>query len=166
MAMRGRLERRVKPDWDSVKTEWDGCMRFLRSQGVPEDPAYGLSMATQELLENAVKYGAFGGGDAIDLTIDAGHSDVTIEVKSRAADQPVALKQLDDTIQWIRGYQSPFEAYVEKLKEVSARPYEPGQSGLGLARIAYEAQCILDFYIDATNTLAISAVYHRPGAAR
>ena len=76
-------------------------------------------------------------------------------------DQYLRLKKLDDTIQWIRGYQSPFEAYVEKLKQVSAQPYAPGESGLGLARIAYEGQCVLDFYVDETDVLAMSAVHHR-----
>jgi len=68
------------------------------------------------------------------------------------------LRRLDETIQWIRGYQSPFEAYVEKLKEVSTGENQ-GESGLGLVRIAYEGQSILDFYVDEQNMLAMSAVY-------
>ena len=43
----------------------------------------------------------------------------------------------------------------------SSQPFSPEKSGLGLARIAYEGQCILDFYVNDQNMLAVSAVYHR-----
>ena len=44
---------------------------------------------------------------------------------------------------------------------VSAQPYSNGESGLGLTRVAYEGRCVLDFYVDDENTLAVSAVYRR-----
>jgi hypothetical protein len=47
------------------------------------------------------------------------------------------------------------------MKIVSSQPYGDGKSGLGLTRIAYEGRCVLDFYVDASNTLAVSAVYRR-----
>ena len=90
-----------------------------------------------------------------------GDQAVIVEVRAPAHRDPVKLRKLDESIQWIRGYQSPFEAYVEKLKQVSAQPYAPGESGLGLARIAYEGQCVLDFYVDETDVLAMSAVHRR-----
>ena len=158
----GRFELRLAPDWDTVKSAWDDCHRFFVEHGLDADQAYALSMTAQELLENAVKYGGFTNpAQRVELSVAMGQTDVTIEVKAPAHQDPVRLKKLDDTVQWIRGYQSPFEAYVEKLKQVSAQPYEPGESGLGLARIAYEGQCVLDFYVDETNTLAMSAVHRR-----
>lgn len=156
-----RLERRLPPDWDAVKATWDDCLAHLKANGLDADTAYSLCMVAQELLENAVKYGRIDGSETIILSIDVAERAVTIEVKSPSHAQPAQLKKLDDNIQWIRGFQNPFEAYVERLKEVSAQPYTEGESGLGLARVAYEGQCILDFYIDDTDTLAISAVHPR-----
>ncbi|HZN95920.1 MAG TPA: ATP-binding protein [Myxococcales bacterium] len=157
----GRFELKLVPDWDTVKASWDDCHRFLSEHGLDGDQAYALSMTAQELLENAVKYGGFTNpAQRVELYISLDERDVIIEVKAPAHGDPARLKKLDDTIQWIRGYQSPFEAYVEKLKQVSAQPYAPGESGLGLARVAYEGQCVLDFYVDETDVLAMSAVHH------
>lgn len=159
------LERRIAPDWDAIKATWDECLSFLKDQGLDADTAYSLCMVAQELLENAVKYGRFEGKETVLLTMDVQPRAVTIEVKSPSRADQSQLKKLDDNIQWIRGFQNPFEAYVERLKEVSAQPYTEGESGLGLARVAYEGQCILDFYIDDTDTLAISAVHPRTRSA-
>jgi hypothetical protein len=156
-----RLQLRIRPDWDAVKGAWDPSMEMFVSAGFNRDTAYSLCMTGQELLENAVKYGKFKNGDEITLEVELGKNAVTIEVRNPVDEDADRLKRLDDTIQWIRGYQNPFEAYVEKMKEVSSQPYTPGQSGLGLTRIAYEGQCILDFYVDDRNTLAVSAVYLR-----
>lgn len=87
----------------------------------------------------------------------------TVEVQSPVADDPALLRALDDRIQWIRGFQSPFEAYVERLKQVAATSYSEGVSGLGLIRIAYEARCLLDFYVTPSRRVAMSAVYRPDG---
>lgn len=158
-----RHSRKLPPDWDAIKATWDETSAFLSAHQIQKDIAYALAMVSQELLENAVKYGSFRAPtDGIAYTLEIGDRHITIEVKSPTASDPAQLKKLDDTIQWIRGFQNPFEAYVERLKEVSAQPYTEGESGLGLARVAYEGQCILDFYVDDTDTLALSAVFPRP----
>jgi len=159
---KGRFELKLVPDWDTVKSSWDDCHRFLLEHGLDQDQAYALSMTAQELLENAVKYGGFTNPEQrVELAINLDDRSIIIDVRAPAHRDPVKLRKLDESIQWIRGYQSPFEAYVEKLKQVSAQPYAPGESGLGLARIAYEGQCVLDFYVDETDVLAMSAVHHR-----
>ena len=154
------LELQFLPDWDTIQQAWDPCMRYLGERGLDSDAAYALCMVTQELLENAVKYGAFGAGEErIGLQLSGGTGAVTIEVQSPLDTDPTRLQQLDTMIQWIRGFQSPFEAYVGRLKEVAGRSWENCESGLGLVRMAYEGQCILDFFTDDSNVLAMSAVY-------
>jgi hypothetical protein len=160
------IELPIAPDWDAVKAVWDPCHEALSRAGLEDDETYALSMVAQELLENAVKYGAYGEGDAILLSLHVSQWEVTVEVKSRVGVDDAHLRRFDETIQWIRGHQDPFEAYVERMKVVSALPYAIGQSGLGLARIAYEGRCILDFYVDDSNRLAVSAVYRREGEGR
>jgi hypothetical protein len=155
------LDLRISPEWDAVKAVWEECRSALSSTGLTQDEAYQLAMVAQELLENAVKYGAFGCGERIGLDVRVAPEDVIVEVKSRVGVDDAHLRRFDQTIQWIRGFQDPFEAYVERLKHVAARPHVQGESGLGLTRIAYEGRCALDFYVDEENVLAVSAVYRR-----
>ena len=149
------------PDWNAVKAAWEPTLAHLTETGIDEETAHLLAMVSQELLENAVKYGAPRAGAQVALTLEVTKEAVTIEVKSPAGEEK-QVEKLDETIQWIRGFQDPFEAYVEKLKQVSASPYHPGESGLGLARVAYEGGCVLDFYIDEDELLCISALWRPP----
>ena len=68
------------------------------------------------------------------------------------------LRKLDKTLQWIRGFQDPFQAYVERIKQISRKPFDDEISGLGLVRIAYEGNAILDFFLSEDNQLNVSAV--------
>ena len=151
----------IAPEWDAVKESWERTRSMLVGAGLPADEAYQLAMVSQELLENAVKYGAFGPGDAVRLDIRVAADDVTVEVRSRVGVDDAHLRRFDRRIQWIRGFQDPFEAYVERMKIVSAQPYSHGESGLGLTRIAYEGRSAIDFYVDEENVLAVSAVHRR-----
>ncbi len=157
------LALRIDPEWDAIKAAWDPCRAMLSRVGFDDDETYQLAMVSQELLENAVKHGVSHPGDRISFEVRAGPDDVTLEVKSRVGVDDAHLRRFDQRIQWIRGFQDPFEAYVERMKIVSAQPYSHGESGLGLTRIAYEGRCVIDFYVNDDSTLAVSAVY-RPRA--
>jgi hypothetical protein len=157
------LELTVPPEWNAVKAVWDPCRTMLEGAGLGPDEAYALAMVAQELLENAVKYGSTDSAGGLEMRLRVDPEDVTVEVASRVGVDDAHLRTFDRTVQWIRSFQDPFEAYVERLKQVSAEPYAHGKSGLGLTRIAYEGRCAIDFYVDAGNTLAVSAVYRREG---
>ncbi len=157
------LDLAVAPDWDAIKGTWDSCLKTLVDGGLTPDEGYQLAMVAQELLENAVKYGSFRHGERLSLTIQVSAEDVVIEVKSRVGVDDAHLRQFDKRVQWIRGFQDPFEAYVERMKIVSAQPFSHHESGLGLTRIAYEGRSTIDFYVDEDDTLAVSAVYRRDG---
>jgi hypothetical protein len=156
------MELELAPDWDTIKATWEPCMEHLSQQGLDADAAYALCMVVQELLENAVKYGTFGPGrEHIRLGVTSRSDTLTVEVRTPLEPDSAQLERLDSMVQWIRGFQSPFEAYVERLKEVASRSYGNEESGLGLVRVAYEGQCILDFFTDDSNVLSMSAVYQR-----
>jgi hypothetical protein len=161
----GALAREIPADWDAAAKLWNVCTEFLTASGLDRDEVYALTMAASELLENAVKYGDWqrAPNDKIVLSIEVAERNVTVEVQCPTADDPLALRKLDEQIQWIRGFQSPFEAYVERLKLVSARGHDLGESGLGLIRIAYEGRCVVDFYVTHERRLAMSAVYRPQG---
>jgi len=152
----------VKPKWEESDMVREKCHDFLKAHGISHDIAYALSMTACELFENAVKYGDFRSADeTIRVTVEVSRNDIIIEVKNPVGEISEDLQYLDNTIQWIRGYQNPFQTYVERLKEISEKKLKEGESGLGLVRIAYEGQAILDFYVDENNVLAVSAVYQR-----
>jgi hypothetical protein len=168
--MQRMLRLQIEPDWEKVDHVREHSAVFLREQGVSIEAIDAVTMVVCELTENAVKYGRFdGGAGTISVTVTLGSRAVTAEVKSPVAHaDEEAVAKLDYMIQWIRGFQDPFEAYLERLKEVSAQHMSSPESGLGLVRIAYEGHSILDFYIDDQNLLAVSAVYPldpEPGAS-
>jgi hypothetical protein len=152
----------LKPDWDEIEPAREKSAKFFETHGFAEDHVNSLIMVVSELAENAVKYGAYpDGGGSIGLGIEIGNKTVIIEVTNPVKTGDLSfLKHLDETIQWIRGFQDPFEAYAIRLKEVATRPLADRESGLGLVRISYEGQSILDFFVSDDNVLSVSAVYN------
>jgi hypothetical protein len=150
----------LKPEWTELERVRHQGAEFLKSQGVSTDMVNAIVMVLSELAENSIKYGDFRVPEnrVIVETYILGRS-VTVEVRNPVDESAYEhLSRLDRTIQWIRGYQDSFEAYVERLKEVAKKPLNDEESGLGLVRIAYEGKAILDFYVDENGTLNVSAV--------
>ena len=143
------LELTLPPDWNAVRSAWDPCRGVLVRSGLGEDEAYSLAMVAQELLENAVKYGA-GDADAIRLSLRVDEGDVTVEVRNRLG--------VDDANS---GRSTGRGAVGSGIARIPSRPTWSGSSPrppgpttragaeLGLARIAYEGRCALDFCVDA-----------------
>ena len=151
------------PKWGEVERARRTTARFLISHELSEDTVNSVTMVISELTENAIKYGNFKKAkDKVKVSIHIFESDIMAEVVNPVAVSDYRhLKRLDQTIQWIRGFQDPFEAYVEKLKEVSRRSFEDEESGLGLVRIAYEGRAILDFYVGDNDILNVSAISNK-----
>jgi hypothetical protein len=158
--MKDALRVRMKPDWNEIGRTSDRGLRFLASHRVSAQAAEALYMIISELLENSLKYGVYATeSERVALSIRVTKSQIIVEVTNPFDESCRAhLETLDRLVQWIRGYQDPFEAYLEKLREVSRRPLQDETSGLGLARIAYEGGAILDFFVDEKNLLNVSAL--------
>ena len=156
------LLREIPPDWDSIDGVREEVMTFLRARPEPDAVIDAIAMVVSELTENAIKYGKFSDGDRVSVSVEAKDGAITVEVRNPTAEEDmVQLSRLDRTIQWIRGYQDPFQAYLARLQEVSMQSPDSGESGLGLVRVAYEGESSLDFYLGEGGTLAVSAVYSR-----
>src|SRR5688572_26907105 len=160
-----RLEAKLLPEWEAILPLWDDCHRFLSRHLPDRDAVQALCMAVQELLENAVKYGAFPPGDGtIELAVAVHEHAVAIQVCAPVTADGKDLRQLEEIIHRIRTSPSAEEAYVERLAELALAatvgPPLPRATGLGLLRIAYEGQCVLDYSLDASRGLAVSAVRH------
>jgi hypothetical protein len=158
--MKRSMNLTIKAEWDEIEKVRNKTRDFFISHGCSNDNVQGFIMVISELIENSIKYGKFPRPqNKVKLRIEIGESIVTAEVIN-PVDETVYrnLKKLDKTIQWIRGYQDPFEAYVERLREVSKKPLKDEESGLGLTRIAYEGKAIIDFFLGENNLLNVSAV--------
>jgi len=157
--MENSLKLNIPPEWSEIENIRKASIHFLKTHGFSQDLIHSLTMILSELVENSVKYGDFASANSeVIIYLDIDKSLITIEVNNPVdINSSHHLKRLDKTIQWIRGYQDSFQAYVEKLKEISKKPLDDEESGLGLARIAYEGKAILDFFV-LDNTLNVSAI--------
>ena len=132
----------------------------MRRHGVAVEEAQAFTMVACELVENAIKYGYFRHeNEGVLLGVRLTDSSVVVQVTNPVSEQSKTyLRELDRIIQWTRGFQDPFEAYVERVKAISGEPLSMSKSCLGIARVAYEGRAALDFYLDEDGTLSVSAV--------
>ena len=117
-------------------------------------------MVVCELVENGIKYGYFDkDGAMVRVIARVARGSISVQVINPVGkSSQVYLQELDRTIQWVRGFQAPFEAYIARMKAISREPLEADKSGLGLVRITYEGRAVLDFFLDENETLSVSAV--------
>jgi hypothetical protein len=158
--MKDNMELTLQPRWIEIDNIANYINDFFQKNSLSTDSINTVTMIICELVENGLKYGNFDRpDDSISVSISLGDSMITVEVSNPFSEKAHPhLKRLDHTIQWIRGYQDPFEAYVERLKEISKKPLNDEESGLGIVRIAYEGEAILDFVVGENDTLNVSAV--------
>ena len=150
----------IKPKWDEIEKIRNKSSQFLKSRGFSKDMVQAFTMVISELVENSIKYGKFRSpGNKVLVEILVGANSVIVEVTNPIDQSDLKnLKALDKTIQWIRGYQNPLEAYTERLNVVSKKPLKDESSGLGLVRVAYEGKAILDFFVSDNSLLNVSAL--------
>ena len=156
------LKIRMQPVWEQIDELRSRCEAFLLGQGIHPDIAQAVAMVTSELGENAAKYGHYETIKELDVKVAVTLARITVEVRNPVApEQAEQLGLHDRTVQWIRGFQDPFQAYLERMREVSGQSLSSSESRLGLVRIAYEGQSALDFFVGDDNILVVSATYSR-----
>lgn len=151
----------VKPDWAQMVEVNERAFEFLQSLNLPVEVVDTFLMVICELVENGIKYGDthYTEQPNVDLFVTMSKQAITVHVRNRIGNgSTFHLRQLDRTLQWIRGFQDPFQAYIERVKEISREAATHGRSGLGIVRIAYEARAAIDFVVGEDDTLSVSAV--------
>jgi len=133
---------------------------FFKSHGFSDEAIHVPVMVLRELIKNSIKYGKFAPAAneiVVRLQIDKNTYtiEVLISVDKTCSDR---LKELDKTIQFVRGYQDPCEAYQIRLTEAAAPSFNTEANDLGLVKIAYEGGAILDFFVNEDDFLNLSAV--------
>jgi hypothetical protein len=159
--MQVTLELTLRPVWEEIDALGGRCMDFLKAEGLDADAQNALAMVACELAENATKYGHFRGEkEAVKVALEVLPTHITVTASNPVTQaEAESLGVLDQTIQWIRGFQDPFQAYLERLRDVSSQALSSTESRLGLVRIAYEGQSTLDFYVGTDGILVVSATF-------
>lgn len=127
-----------------------------------------VSMVAGELVENALKYGAWDGGaepkgGEARLRILGRAAGVDLEV-TNPLPEGAGTGMLYDVLDRIRRAPTPRDAYVERLREVARDSATAFSGGLGLMRIAYEAGCTLSAVVEG-KTLSVRASVDVPADA-
>lgn len=147
----------IQPDWQEIARINEQTQAFLRQTDLPDTAIDTYTMVICELLENSIKYG--NEGEAIEVKVTITETNISIEVDNAVSQQSrIHLAELDRTLQWIRGVQDPYQAYLERIREISREPMNMARSCLGLVRIAYEGRANIDFILDDNDRLSVSAM--------
>ncbi len=162
--MESELDLRVSADWSEISRVNEQVGEFLSACALSEETVQMYTMVVCELVENAIKYGTFvNDSDRAEVHLAVAASTISVQVTHHCRETShLYLGELDRTIQWLRSFQAPFEAYVARMKAISREPLDLDKSGLGLARITYEGRALLDFYVDENSLLSVSAVSSLP----
>jgi hypothetical protein len=135
----------VRSEWanvDLLRTSVQNCFTAIFSD---IEGCHSLAMVTGELIENAIKYGDWSGTDEQRFHLrvwgEGRSAHVSVENPVQSGDSNAA--EVLRTLGWMRNFASPIEAYRAKLLEIAEADRAPGNSKLGLVRIAYEGNCQL-----------------------
>lgn len=155
--MNDELRITIQPDWQEMERVNATAEAFFSSAALPPVAVDAYTMVVCELAENSIKYGC---GDAlIEVAVRVAGDAVGVRVKNRVGREAYPhLQELDRTLQKIRGVQDPYQAYLDRVREISREPLSNNKSGLGLVRIAYEGGADIDFVLHEDGTLHVSAV--------
>lgn len=147
----------VRNEWANVDLLRTSILNCFTAVFNDVDGCRQLAMVVGELLENAIKYGAWTGADSafrLQVVGEANHARISVENPIDPND--TALGDLMETLTWLRRFPSAEEAYRARLLEVAALPRELEASGLGLARISYEGSCKLSAVVEG-RTVRVTA---------
>jgi len=159
-SMQPSMEINFRPDEREINKAGKISSEFLKSHGFSDNAVHTQIKILRELISNGIRYGNLAKSEnKITVQIHIAENTITVEV-SNPVDETCyeQLKELDKTLQFIRGYQDPYEAYLLKQKENSQNSSHQEINGLGLARIACEGSAILDFFVSKDNILNLFAV--------
>ena len=160
MPMKKTMEFSLRSNGGEIQKLEQKSSNFLKYHGYSDDTIQDQIMILRELIISGKKFDDLGpSGFETSVQLHIEDDTITVEVKKLVCESAYGmLADLDKTIQWIRGYQDPLEQYMINLSESSGASHLAGTNGLGLARIAYEADAIIDFYVSEDNILNLSAV--------
>jgi hypothetical protein len=157
------IDMSVRNEWRNVDLLRMSVQNCFTAVFADVDGCHTIAMVTGELLENALKYGDWGGGDSamFRLRVNGGHSNIVkVSVQNPLNADDANGQALHAAIEWINSFPSADAAYRARLMQI-AQAEEELPSRLGLVRVAFEGNCRLQARIEngtaiVTATLDLS----------
>jgi len=159
--MKNSIEFRLKPNGSEIAKVGEKGESFLKAHGLSDDHVQKQIMVIKELINSGKTFdNQKPAGNEMSVHLYIEDKTVTAEIRKavKASGSDNQLQALDKTIQWIRGYQDPFAPFMVSAWQASGPTSHSDSNSFGLAKIAYEAGAILDFYVSEDNVLNLSAV--------
>jgi hypothetical protein len=155
----------VRNEWrniDLLRTSVQNCFTAVFAD---VDSCHTVAMVTGELLENALKYGAWRDDSRpiFRLRVDGSSRQVTVSVQNPIREGDGNVDQLVECLAWIASFPQPEKAYRARMMQIASSPDAEHPSRLGLVRIAYEANCRLSAEVDPlSHSLVVTAHIESP----
>lgn len=148
----------IRNEWrniDLLNTSVQNCFLAVFSD---VDGCHTIAMVTGELLENALKYGDWVGGDHAMFRLHVGSHDgnVEVSVQSPVKESDSSATSLLEQVAWIESFADPAQAYRARMLAIANDEQDAAPSRLGLVRIAFEGNCRLSAKVEH-NAVTVSA---------
>lgn len=158
-----RLEITVPPVWERIEHVRSAVAACVSLVCPDADRREALAMAATELSENAIKYG-HGEHNVVTVTLRSEEGGLSVDVSNVVADSS-AYGRVHERIRWIESFPSAEDAFRAALQQVTVPgDGDDGHSGLGLARIAFEAESTLTVEFDG-SVLTVRARQAAPASS-
>jgi len=144
----------IPPDWGKIDPAREAVGLLVLAVSGDGDIRDAVAMVSEELLENAIKYST--PGTSVGLTLRDDGAGVLVAVTNTVEEGSAHLPKLCERIDWIRTFPTAAAAYQAAIERVYLMT-EGGESGLGIARAAYEGRCELSCDLSVPGRVTVSA---------
>ncbi len=154
---------RVSNAWANIELLRQAVIASARAV-FDDDMSVSIGTVASELMENAVKYGAWGNAAVQTMRVAVRGRESAIEVDVEAPSSPEGAENLERHLAWIRSYPSAEAAYHARILALSTEPPDR-RSSMGLLRIAVEGACTIHAELSPENLLTVRAIIENTGHA-
>jgi hypothetical protein len=148
----GYIEIRFGPRWKYISPARVFIQNFIAIALSDQAKADSIAMATSELLENAVKYGA---SEDTHCIVKASPATGIIQASVTNLATPEGAAELQTLFHKIMSG-DPLEAYIAQMREAATR--SDGKSQLGLARIRYETAADMKLEVTPERLVTVTII--------
>jgi len=149
-AERAELFLRSRLPWEGIDEVRRVVASFCASTAPVADRSAQVSLAVHELLENAVAHGR---GDDVVLSVRIGDGGSPIRISVSNACGAEAAEALRLRLAEISASPDPLQLYVQTMRD----SVESEGGGLGLARIRYESNLVLEARYDGARVTVLAS---------
>ncbi len=132
----------IAPTWSILKEIQQMTEDLLKKKNAGAETIDAAIMCATELVENAIKYGSSNAGQS-NIIFDLMVKDAIYITVSNGVKEEKDIQNVKFHIEKIQKTNDPAKLYTDRLMQLMENE-KPGESQLGLYRIAYEGEFKLD----------------------